>query len=315
MAVLFGGAAAVAATPVGGWWVAGVGFGTFVLVAGGYLVTDLLTRESDPPLIFQPRTPRTRPEIEEAKADEPSPMPSVEKQAVVVFVHGILSSAQAWGAFEGHIRADRDLEAFALEQFEYDTRVLQPRPDRRTPDLDTIARRLGTRFKSLERRYPAIVIVSHSMGGLVTQQFVARMLAQGQGERLTRIKRIIMFACPTAGSEYFGTLRALAPIRHNQEEVLRTLNQYVTGIQQNILTNVVHTTEVTNRTCPIPLRLYAGDTDNIVLPQSALGIYPDHCTGVVAGDHSSIIRPDSPRHESYEVLKTELEIVLEELGG
>lgn len=309
VAILFGGLAALAATSIGGLWVPGAGVGTFVLVAGGYLITDRLTGQPEPP------PPPDQPDIEEPQAVVPSPEPPVAKQAAVVFVHGILSSAQAWTAFERLIRADADLAALEVVRFQYETGVVRTRPGRRIPDLDTVARRLGTRFEDLERKYRAVVIVSHSMGGLVTQRFVARMLEDGEGTRLDRIKRIVMFACPTAGSDFLRTLRALAPFRHTQERILRTLNAEVTRVQEIILSKVVHAKKVTSQSCPIPLRLYAGESDKIVLPQSALGVYPHRCTGVVAGDHTTIVRPDSPDHESYQVLRTNLVMVLEELGG
>jgi pimeloyl-ACP methyl ester carboxylesterase len=245
----------------------------------------------------------------------PDPLPpSADKKIVLVFVHGFLSSAEAWEPFERLIRTDSDLEALHVERFQYDTGLIRLHPRRRIPGLDTIAHRLRTRFEDLERRYRAVVIVSHSMGGLVTQRFVARMLEDGQGGRLERIKRIVMFACPTAGADFQRTIRTLAPFRHTQEWALRPLNAEIARIQEIILTRVVHAKETTDQTCPIPLRLYAGESDNIVLPPSALGLYPSRCTGVVAGDHATIIRPDSPDHESYQVLKTNLKIVLEELG-
>lgn len=315
VAAAFGGAAWIAAAPAGGGWAAAAGSGTFVLVVGGYLITTLLDRPAQLDHQDEGQVETDEEPDEQADEHEVQLEPKPRGDVAVVFVHGILSSGQAWTSFERLIRADADLAALDIVRFEYETGVVRARPGRRIPDLDTVARRLDTRFRALERRYDAVVIVSHSMGGLVTQRFIARNLQNGRGGRLVRIKRVVMFGCPTAGSDFLRTLRTLTPFRHVQERALRTLNAEITQVQEIILNRVVHATEATGQTCPIPLRLYAGDSDNVVLPPSALGVYPDHCTGVVKGDHASIVRPTSPDDESYQVLKSELETVLDDLGG
>ena len=319
VAVVFGGAAWIAAAPAGGGWAAAAGFGTFVLVVGGYLIATLLDRPAqldDQDDHQDDHQVRTAEETDEQEPRlEPAAEPKPRGDVAVVFVHGFLSSGEAWTPFERLIRADADLAALDIVRFEYETGVVRTRPGRRIPDLDTVARRLGTRFGALERHYRAVVIVSHSMGGLVAQRFIARMLQNGQGSRLVRIKRVVMFGCPTAGSDFLRTLRTLVPFRHVQERALRTLNSEITQLQEIILSRVVHAKKVTGQTCPIPLRLYAGESDNVVLPPAALGVYPDDCTGVVKGDHTSIVRPTSPEDESYQVLKSDLETVLGDLGG
>ncbi len=323
VAILFGVAnTALAALHLGGSWVAPVGVGTFVLVTSAYLITDVVTRRPRLPGLPVRRSgwiaravaritkPKTKP-----KTETDLPPPSADKKIALVFVHGFLSSAEAWEPFERLIRNDSDLDALHVERFQYETGLFRVHPRKRIPDLDTIAHHLSTRFEHLELKHRAVVIVSHSMGGLVTQRFVARMLEDGQGDRLERIKRIVMFACPTAGAGFYQTIRKLSPFRYPQERALRPLDAEIVKTQQIILNKVVHAKETTDQTCPIPLRLYAGASDNIVLPPSALGVYPRRCTGVIAGDHATIIRPDSPDHESYQVLKANLKIVLDELGN
>jgi len=49
------------------------------------------------------------------------------------------------------------------------------------------------------------------------------------------------------------------------------------------------------------MHVYAGEQDNVVTPTSAKGVFPD--TGVLPGDHFTIIQPDSIRHRAYLALK------------
>lgn len=313
VAILFGGGnIALAAALVGGWWPIPVGLGTFALVVIGHQLTDRWTR---PLVVLPPAEPaQTAPLPTTPLPAVPPPEPAavsrrsrVPKKVAVVFVHGILSSAQAWASFERLIYADPDLDALKVEMFEYNTPVAELRPWRQVPDLTTVSHWLRTRFEELESQYETVVIVAHSMGGLVTLQFVARMLEDGEGTRLTRIRNIVLFACPTAGSDFLRTVRRLLRMvptfRHVQERALRPLDADMTRVQELILNKVVHATETSDQTCPISLRLYAGATDRIVTRPSAHGPYPHRCTRVVGGDHFEIIRPDSPDHESYRGLK------------
>lgn len=238
-------------------------------------------------------------------------VPARPKKTVVLFVHGFQSPDQVWEPFEQLIRTDPDLGAVELDRFQYDTALLRQNPTLHIPSVDAITRRLCTRFEELERHYDSVVIVSHSVGGLVTQRFLARMLDEGQGERLPRIRRVVMFACPTSGAEFLATSHELVPVPPDQEERLQMLNPRIANLQQRILSDVVNAERAGPETCPIPVRLYAGDVDRIVPAESAFAIYPNACTGMVAGDHSTIVAPDSHRHESYRVLKNDLEIALE----
>lgn len=300
------------------WW----GVATFALVTAGAVATDLWTRRpatartptparSDPVLTTPlPTVPPPEPE-ERSRRDE------VPKKAAVVFVHGFLSSAQAWASFKRLIHADADLDALDVVLFEYSTPVVEPRPWRQIPDVTTVSLWLRSRIEELESQYERIVIVAHSMGGLVTLQFVARTLEDGEGTRLRRIKNIVLFACPTAGADFLRTVRRLLRMvpmfRHVQERSLRPLDADMTRVQEIILNRVVHATEADDQNCPIPLRLYAGAADGIVPRPSAHGPYPYRCTRVVGGDHFTIIRPDDENHESYRALKRILTDALAEV--
>src|SRR5262249_15234637 len=111
-----------------------------------------------------------------------------------------------------------------------------------------------------------------------------------------------MFACPNSGSQVFLIARrGLLFWRHPQERELRPINDSVTDTQQIVLAQVVHAQRRGSGECPIPVWAFAGESDNIVSPASSKSVFPR--TGVLPGDHFSIIRPDSIRHRSYMALK------------
>ncbi|EDY46832.2 WD-repeat protein [Streptomyces sp. SPB074] len=93
-----------------------------------------------------------------------------------------------------------------------------------------------------------------------------------------------------------------------QEKDLRPLNTEITEARRIIMRDVVAAKGVTERTCPIPFAVFAGETDNIVPPASAQDVFPE--VSVLPGDHNGIIRPDSAEHLTYVALRRHLVLSL-----
>ncbi len=174
-------------------------------------------------------------------------------------------------------------------------------PRRRLPGIDTIADSLKEFLDTEAGPYRRLLLISHSQGGLVVQRHLARMTAEGRGADLRRIDRVVMLACPNNGSEIALSLRRPLLRGNLQERELRPLHERVAETQRAVLRDIVHAREVTERTCPIPFSVYAGESDNIVTPASARGTFPD--AAVLPGDHPGIARPDSRDHRTYTTLK------------
>ncbi|MCF1596968.1 alpha/beta fold hydrolase [Streptomyces muensis] len=219
----------------------------------------------------------------------------------VVFVHGFNSSAAMWEPFTSLIDRDAELDFVRPLPFSYDTRLWQAGPLRRVPDFDTVADSLKEFLDTETEGFDRLMLVCHSQGGLIGQRCLARMLAEGRGKDLTRMRRVVLFACPNNGSQFALGLRRGLLRRNPQERQLRPLDQQITDTQRTILRDIVNAREVTSRACPIPFSVYAGETDNIVTPASARSVFPD--AAVLPGDHSGIVRPTSREHRSFSTLR------------
>lgn len=219
----------------------------------------------------------------------------------VVFVHGFKSSPAMWDAFGRVMASDTDLETMTPMRFQYATRLVQPGPLRRIPTFDTVADSLKEFMDTEAEGFRRLALVAHSQGGLVVQRFLARMLIEGCGEELKRIRRVVLFACPNNGSELGLKLRRWTLRANPQERQLRPIDEQITDTQRIVLRDIVNADVATERTCPIPFSVYAGETDNVVTPASARGVFPD--AGVLPGDHFTIVRPDTTRRRSYTTLK------------
>ncbi|MFB8128623.1 esterase/lipase family protein, partial [Streptomyces mirabilis] len=219
----------------------------------------------------------------------------------VVFVHGFKSQPAIWNAFQSLIADDADLNFVQPLPFSYATRLWQPHPLRRLPTFDTIADSLKEFLDTEAEDFGHLMLVGHSQGGLIVQRCLARMLAEGRGQDLARIRHVVLFACPNNGSQLALTLRRGLLGAHPQERQLRPLDEQITDTQRTILWDVVLAREVTERSCPIAFSVYAAESDNIVTPPSARSVFPK--AAVLPGDHFSIVQPRSREHRSYTTLK------------
>ncbi|MGW4985113.1 esterase/lipase family protein, partial [Streptomyces mirabilis] len=127
----------------------------------------------------------------------------------VVFVHGITSSAATWNDVRASLAQTEDLADLEPQPpFEYATGLFGNKPLslkkplslsgalRVLPSLDTVADSLVAYLDTEAADFQRLVLVGHSMGGLVIQRFLARMLARRRGTDLARIRRIVLLACP-----------------------------------------------------------------------------------------------------------------------
>ncbi|MFI5866184.1 alpha/beta fold hydrolase [Streptomyces sp. NPDC051546] len=235
------------------------------------------------------------------------------RQAAVVFVHGLFSSPTTWTPLQqemSKIPAVSDEYDFLF--FEYATRPVTWNPLRRMPDLDTIAESLRGFIGDLTAGYERVALVTHSQGGLVAQRYLSRMLLAGRGRDLAKIRRLVMFACPNNGSDLFLlTRRGMIPMtRNNQERELKPLQTSVLETQRRVIDGIVRAPELADNSCPIPIVAYAGESDNVVVPSSAAGFFPE--TGVLPGDHFSVIKPSGPGSRIVHALRKELAQALAE---
>lgn len=214
------------------------------------------------------------------------------RRAAIVFVHGLFSSSATWDDLRDQLSGTPGIaQDFDLLFFNYATPRVSWHPLRKMPNIDTVAESLKSYLADQPIPHERLVIVTHSQGGLVAQRFLSRMLAEGRGWELARIRRVVMFACPNNGSELFLLLRRglMGVTRNSQERELRPLQSSVQEAQRRVMAGIVHARYVSRDRCPIPIVSYAGESDNVVSPSSAVSIFPE--SAVVPGDHFSVIKP------------------------
>ncbi|WP_280403771.1 esterase/lipase family protein [Nocardia brasiliensis] len=226
------------------------------------------------------------------------------KKTVVVFVHGLFSSGKTWRKMQDLLAGDPELEGLNLLNFTYDSPKLNINPLRRIPDFDVLAASLQTCLETEAADHSCVILVSHSQGGLIVQRYLARMVLRARATELARIRKVVMFACPNAGSDMFLGVRRVLLRCHPHVKALRPINAAVSEAQAVILERIVFTKEMSDHQYPVQVRAYGCERDRIVKPGSALWVFPN--TGMLKGGHSSIIKPKTPRDRSYLALKHDI---------
>lgn len=220
----------------------------------------------------------------------------------LVMVHGILSEPAMWNPLRDLLADDTDLGFVDPLAFGYRTGLIRLNPTRVFPGINVVADSLKEYLATEAEGYERLVLLAHSQGGLVVQRCLTRMLGEGRGRELSRIRRVVLLACPNNGAEILLSLRrGVLGRRHPQERQLRPLDEEVANTHRVLMRDVVHASEVTERTCPIPFSVYAGEGDNIVPAVSAQGVFPD--AAALPGDHSSIARPTARKDRTYTTLR------------
>ncbi|NUP51274.1 MAG: hypothetical protein HOW97_28775 [Catenulispora sp.] len=224
-----------------------------------------------------------------------------ERKLAVVLIHGIKSSPAMWDPLCKLIKDDPALGFVDVLPFGYATALKRFDPRKAIPSFDTVADSLKEFLDTEAAGYQRVMVTAHSQGGLITQRFLARMLTEGRGADLARIRRVVLLACPNNGSEFFLSLRQRLFVGHPQEKQLRPLNEQIAYTQRTVLRDVVNAKGLTDRSCPIPFSVYAGESDNIVPPASAQSTFPD--AAALPGTHSTMVRPDNNRHRTFTTLR------------
>lgn len=143
----------------------------------------------------------------------------MSNESAAVLVHGLFSSPKTWSPLAALLEGDPEVSTkYEILRFAYESPPWNWYPMKRVPDFNTIADSLSTFLEVECASYRRIVLISHSQGGLIIQRFLARMINQGRGTELAKIRRIVLLACPNSGSEFLLVLRKSARFwRHPQE--------------------------------------------------------------------------------------------------
>ena len=214
--------------------------------------------------------------------------------AIVLFVHGLGGDRYAtWGNFPAFLF--QELPGCDIGLYSYRT-FLGRIKFWRSISLDAEAEAFANLLRGLEG-YDSIVLVGHSMGGLLCKAVVAYLVDSLETATLDRIKGEVLMAAPQLGSLWIP--RAFASLT-SDTRALSAHSDFVRRIEKTF-TNRVNARASTGdpSLIPLPVWIVAAANDRWVDPLSAGVGIPDVQKMLVRGLHTEIVKPTSTTSDAY----------------
>ncbi len=229
----------------------------------------------------------------------------VSSDATVIFVNGFGGRApKDWAKMLEAIAGDRDLSSWSIDSYSMATDEFRLPHFSRFSGISLLAADLKTYIESKYPEKKPIVLVGHSLGGVVIRQYIVDMLRIGANERLDGA---VLFASPHAESE-LRNIKSILSWRDFHLKKLCAEFEVLNAINRDWL--ALHAAEKIRSVC------IAGASDSIVSAVMASPYYPVDNIKVVA-DHGyfDIVEPDALEDVRYLVLKRFLSSISESAEG
>jgi tetratricopeptide (TPR) repeat protein len=213
---------------------------------------------------------------------------SAGTSAAIILVHGFTGRVNtSFGNLVDVIAKDARFDGFDVFRLQYSSNLrLDLQFVQRQPDIALLGRQLATRLKTEPlQRYRTTYVIAHSMGGLVVESALL------DDEARARVSHVMLIGTPSRGVRNIGLLAGLMG-------QLRDL-VFDSGFIREL--RAAWTTKFAAGT-PFALATVAGDSDELVDPDSSLEPFPHEAQMPIAGTHGSIASVDSASHPLFGVL-------------
>jgi|GEM_PF-6415955 len=250
----------------------------------------------DEPLVIHQRTKPTR------------------NNSLLVFVHGWggrrYGPRSSWGRFPELLF--RDFPTLDIGLYTYRTRFGRLKFLRSIP-LDEEARIFADTLRDLEE-YRKIVLLGHSMGGLLCMGAIAHLTntrdLEPHKEALSRIKGLMLFAVPQLGSLRVPPLLSFLSL---DLLALKPHGKFVSQIQHTFSTRLYLNEKGSASGKPrVPMWAVVAASDFLVDRLSASIHLPEDRTRTVHGLHGEIVKPTFEDSNVYGFVKKRVQICLED---
>ena len=230
------------------------------------------------------------------------------KEALVVFVHGFLGSAQeTWANFPALLPNDPSLKPYDFHFWGYPTRLDLVYTITKyfwtdDPNIVTVGHGLRTLLDHDAQGYRKLVLVGHSMGGLVIQAFILEEIARGRRDHLDRLTEVILYGTPSGGlhkASWGGFLK-------NQIQDMSVSGAFIQDLRNQWKQCIDDRRADPTRAANFRLTLVAGMQDTFVPQESALDPFPFDEKEIVPGNHTAMVKPRAYDELSYRVLQQRL---------
>ncbi len=232
-------------------------------------------------------------------------MPRRERgENLVMFIHGL--SGSALGTWEPMLRAfesDPDLNTYSFDCYAYPTALNRLPLTRRMAGIQEIANGLRTHIEANYGNNVNLILVGHSLGGIVARQYILDEIKCGRGANFLGVA---LFATPHTGA-------ALANVGSLFSSTHRHLKQLCKGAD---ILELINTDWVRLKVEDKLRTLYVvGGADAVVARESAAPyLGSDNVRTLIEFGHREIIKPSDITDSRYKILKGFIKSVTPQSG-
>lgn len=241
---------------------------------------------------------------------------NAESETAVLFIHGLGGSYNTWSSFSQRLNLDwNEKDSFSLEYDDYYNSV------KKIPiytffiknifgkSIDNLDKHLDSFIKTVCDKYKHIVLVCHSMGGLVARKYIVNLL--NKDRNIGKIKALITYATPHHGSTVANISKSLLhnPISFFSFGSLRLFSQ-LKDLSKNgtFISKLNSEWSKLNASNKLDFYRVVGMSDWVVNESSASFEEDDNVISCANKDHFSIIQPhphinDNALYVTYNYLK------------
>jgi pimeloyl-ACP methyl ester carboxylesterase len=217
---------------------------------------------------------------------------------LLLFIHGLGGSKKSFGDFEKYIKEDSSLEEYEVDYYEYPTiKLYNPISWIIAAKIQSLADGLRTDIVTRYKRYDYIVLIGHSMGGLISKQYLL-----DEEENILNfsnpVKKVVMYGTPNIGSDYSKWFLSFNPqIRqlNRDSDFIEFLNR---SLKKHKLIDY------------IDFYYVIGDKDRIVNRLSASNFWDTKFYSIPNKSHAmgnGVAKPKSKEDRTFTLLKNFLE--------
>jgi pimeloyl-ACP methyl ester carboxylesterase len=228
---------------------------------------------------------------------------------LVLFAHGLggtrYGKGATWGRFPRLLF--EDLPEIDVGLYQY--RTLTGRfAFTKSVSLEVESRVFADLLRDQLAQYSTIVLIGHSMGGLLCKSVIHELVTRDDRDTLARVGGLVLMATPQLGSlrvpSFMGAFsqdfRALAPHGNFVDAINRTFQDHLA------LDESIHSL----RKITIPTWAVEGAHDRWVDSLSAGIGLPSSRRKTVRGSHTSIVKPPDRNAAAYQWVKTKISTAL-----
>ena len=215
-------------------------------------------------------------------------------KTLLLFIHGLGGdSRKTWGRFPRLIEQDTDLAGSVdCEFYSFPTKLLSVPFLSSSPKIQTLAAGLDTEIKLRYSDYPRVILIAHSLGGLVARQYLLEM---AMAQQVHKVTGLLLYAVPHNGAGLASVAKYLSWWQPQLKQLCKnsdfidTLNTRWTQL---------------NLGESIPAKFIVGGTDAVVSEFSAQGYWGNEAVEtVIDKGHIDLVKPDKPDDLAFLILK------------